>query len=158
MLTLCTKWLRKRNSMQLKQTASIRALSITVVVDGGWSKQSHKHSYNAKSGVTVIFGESHQEAPLHGSMQQILCCVCRCCNKGIDAPQHRCYHDWSGSSAAMETDIIAKGFSLSEQMYSLRYMSVIGDGDSSVIATIQQAVLYGIFVKKTEYTNHAEVD
>ena len=58
----------------------------------------------------------------------------------------------------METDIIAKGFSLSEQMYSLRYMSVIGDGDSSVIATIQQAVLYGIFVKKIEYTNHAEVD
>ena len=25
--------------------------AITVVVDGGWSKRSHKHSYNAKSGV-----------------------------------------------------------------------------------------------------------
>ena len=30
--------------------------AITVVVDGGWSKRSHKHSYNAKSGVGVIFG------------------------------------------------------------------------------------------------------
>ena len=31
--------------------------AITVVVDGGWSKQSHKHSYNAKSGVALIFGQ-----------------------------------------------------------------------------------------------------
>ena len=28
--------------------------AITVVVDGGWSKRSHKHYYNAKSGVGVI--------------------------------------------------------------------------------------------------------
>ena len=31
--------------------------AITVVADGGWSKRSHKHSYNAKSGVAVIFGQ-----------------------------------------------------------------------------------------------------
>ena len=30
--------------------------AITVVVDGGWSKRSHKHSYNAKSGVGVGTG------------------------------------------------------------------------------------------------------
>ena len=29
--------------------------AITVVMDGGWSKRSHKYSYNAKSGVGVIF-------------------------------------------------------------------------------------------------------
>ena len=28
-----------------------------IILDGGWSKRSHKHSYNAKSGVGVIFGE-----------------------------------------------------------------------------------------------------
>ena len=28
--------------------------AITVIVDGGWSKRSHKHSYNAKSGVAII--------------------------------------------------------------------------------------------------------
>ena len=33
-----------------------RVPTITVVVDAGWSKRSHKHSYNAKSGVGVIFG------------------------------------------------------------------------------------------------------
>ena len=31
--------------------------SITVAVDGGWWKRSHKHTYNAKSGVAVIFGQ-----------------------------------------------------------------------------------------------------
>ena len=30
---------------------------IKVVVDGGWSKRSHKHSYNAKSGVALIIGK-----------------------------------------------------------------------------------------------------
>ena len=28
--------------------------AITIVVDGGWSKRSHKHSYNAKSRVAII--------------------------------------------------------------------------------------------------------
>ena len=30
--------------------------AITVIVDGGWSKRSHKHSYNAKSEVAIIIG------------------------------------------------------------------------------------------------------
>jgi len=29
---------------------------ITVIVDAGWSKRSHKHSYNGKSGVSIIVG------------------------------------------------------------------------------------------------------
>jgi hypothetical protein len=55
----------------------------------------------------------------------------------------------------MESDIIAEGFSLSEKMYSLRYMSIIGDSDSSVMAKIRQAVSYGIFVTTIECANHA---
>ena len=34
-------------------------------------------------------------------------------------------------------------------------MNVVGDGDSSVLATIRQAVPYGIFVEKIECANHA---
>ena len=30
------------------------AITCTVVVDGGWNKRAHKHSYNAKSGVGTI--------------------------------------------------------------------------------------------------------
>ena len=29
-----------------------------VIVDGGWSKRSHKHSYNANSGVAIIIGKA----------------------------------------------------------------------------------------------------
>ena len=32
--------------------------AITVIVDGGWSKHSHKHSYNANSGVAIIVGKA----------------------------------------------------------------------------------------------------
>ena len=31
--------------------------AITVVVDDGWSKHTHKHIHNALSAVTVIFGQ-----------------------------------------------------------------------------------------------------
>jgi len=30
--------------------------AITVILNGGWSKRTHKHSYNAKSGVAIIIG------------------------------------------------------------------------------------------------------
>lgn len=35
--------------------------AIGVTVDGGWSKRSHKHSYNAKSGVAVIIGNCNAQ-------------------------------------------------------------------------------------------------
>lgn len=31
--------------------------AITVIVDGGWSKRSHRHSYNANWGVAIIIGK-----------------------------------------------------------------------------------------------------
>ena len=115
--------------------------SVTVVVVGGWSKRAHKHSLQRQSGVAVIFG-SHTRKLLFIGVHNKFCAVCAVSgNKGNDAPQHRCYRNWSGSSAGMESDIIAEGCSLSEQMYGLRYMLVIGDDASSVMATIRQAVL-----------------
>ncbi len=31
--------------------------AITIILDGGWSKRSHKHSYNGNSGVAIIIGK-----------------------------------------------------------------------------------------------------
>ena len=36
-------------------------LSCTVIGDGGWSKLSYKHSYNANAGVAIIFEHKHQQ-------------------------------------------------------------------------------------------------
>lgn len=48
--------------------------AITVVVDGGWSKRSHKHSYNAKKWGCVIFGQCTKRLLFLGA-RQILCCL-----------------------------------------------------------------------------------
>lgn len=38
-----------------KHNSSNNIADITVMLDGGWSKRSYGHSYNAKSGVVCIF-------------------------------------------------------------------------------------------------------
>jgi len=34
--------------------------AITIIVDAGWSKRTHKHTYNALSGVGVILGNKQE--------------------------------------------------------------------------------------------------
>jgi len=48
----------------------------------------------------------------------------------------------------MEADIIAARFKASESMHGLDLTEVIGDGDSSVLYTVQTTVPYGRDVKK----------
>ena len=48
---------------------------ISVVTDGGWSKRSHMHSYNAKSGVGVIFGLNTKRLLFMG-VRNKYCSVC----------------------------------------------------------------------------------
>ena len=56
----------------------------------------------------------------------------------------------------MEVDILVSGFNVAEKMHGLRYMRVIGDGDSSVMNSIQQYVpVWGNMVTKVECANHA---
>ena len=62
-----------------------------MVADGGWSKCSHKHSYNAKSGVAVIFG-LHTKKLLFLGVRNKYCSVCAVAeHKGQKTPQHVCY-------------------------------------------------------------------
>ena len=130
--------------------------AITVIVDGGWSKRSHKHSYNANSGVGVIFGAATKKL-LYIGVKNKYCAVCSIAQrKAIEPLHHVCFKNWTGSSMSMEADIIASGFRLSESMHGLRYTKVIGDGDSSVLYTIQTTVQpYGKEVQKIECANHA---
>ncbi len=90
--------------------------AITVILDGGWSKRSHKHSYNANSGVGVIFGARTKRLIFIG-VRNKYCSVCTVAkNKGVTPKEHNCFLNWSGSSCAMESDIIAEGFLHSEEM------------------------------------------
>ena len=49
--------------------------AITVVVDGRWPKRSHKHTYNAKSGVAVIFGQRTKKLLFIG-VRNKYCAIC----------------------------------------------------------------------------------
>ena len=84
------------------------------------------------------------------------CAVCYVSEKQKEPPEHRCYLNWSSSSPAMESDIVLEGFRLSEQTHGIRCMRIIGDGDSLVIASLQQSVVYAPFIQKIECANHQQ--
>ena len=89
----------------------------TVVVDAGLSKRSHKHSYNANSGVDVIFG-THTKKLLFIGVRNKRCSTCSIA-KYNNAPlsAHKCFKNWTNSSCSMESDIIVEGFNRSESMH-----------------------------------------
>ena len=126
--------------------------AITVIVDGGWSKHSHRHSYNAKSGVGIIIGKETGKILHIGTRNK----YCTACTQGIPKENHVCYKNWDQSSSEMETDIILEGFRNAEKTHGVRYMKFVGDGDSSVYPTLLQGVpLWGRDIKNIECANHA---
>ena len=129
---------------------------IAVIVDGGWSKRSHKHSYNAKSGAAIIIG-AHIGKLLHIGIRNKYCSVCAQTNKCNEEPrQHDCYKNWDGPSSSMETDILVRGFKEAETKYGLCYTRFTGDGDSLVHANLVTPVPgWGHTIRKVECTSHA---
>ena len=129
--------------------------AISVVCDGGWSKRTHKHTYNAFGGVAVIFGLETNKL-LYMGVRNKFCGICKVAeNKNTKPKEHNCYLNWKESSQAMETDIILNGFLEAEVTHGVRYLKVIADGDSSMYATLQEKVpVWGKDIKKLECANH----
>ncbi len=130
--------------------------AITVIVDGGWSKRTHKHSYNAKSGVAIIIGKETRKIIFIG-VRNKYCSACSHAEKvGKENSNHTCFKNWSGTSSTMETDIIVDGFKKAESQHGVRYLRFIGDGDSSVYPDLVAKVpVWGYAIKKIECANHA---
>ena len=101
--------------------------AITVLVDAGWSKRTHKHTYNALSGVGVIFGQQTGKLLYLGVCNKF----CASCKRGTEH-NHTCFKNWEESSSSMEKHIILTGFKVAKKQHGVRYMKFIGDGDSSV--------------------------
>ena len=122
--------------------------SITVICDGGWSKRTHKHLYNAMGGVGVIIGAKTKKL-LHIGIRNKYCYICQQAdNVGCQPKQHKCFKNWSLSSQAMESDLIFEGFLIADKL-GVRYMNVIGNGDSSVYVCIREEVsVWDTYVKK----------
>ena len=82
----------------------------------GWSKRSHKHSYNANSGVGVTFGAATKKL-LYMGVKNKYCAVCS--KEKSKPPNHKYFKNWTGLSTSMEADIFATGFQLSETMHDV---------------------------------------
>ena len=130
--------------------------SITVVVDGGWAKRSHKHSYNSLSGVAIIIGKETGKILFMGVRNKYCSSCAQAENKNTEPPKHHCFKNWTGSSSSMETDILVEGFQKAESQHGLRYTRFVGDGDSSVYPNLIAKVPgYGYAIRKIECANHA---
>ena len=56
---------------------------------------------------------------------------------------------------SQESDIILEGFQAAEKTHGIRYMRIVGDGDSSVYSTLVQCVpVWGCDIEKVECANH----
>ncbi|KAK3089294.1 hypothetical protein FSP39_002467 [Pinctada imbricata] len=129
--------------------------AITVITDGGWSKRTHKHSYNALGGVAIIIGKETGKLLFLG-VRNKYCYICNTAASNKTEPRdHSCYKNWDSDSLSMESDIILEGFKEAESTHGVRYMRIIGDGDSSVYARIRDEIpVWGRYVVKEECSNH----
>ena len=96
---------------------------------------THKHLYNALSGVGIIVGK-HTGKLLYIGVRNKYCAAIKTQKK----TNHVCFKNWEETSASMESDIIVEGFKLAEQQHGVRYTKFIGDGDSSALARLQQDI------------------
>ncbi len=129
--------------------------SVTVIADGGWSKRSHKHSYVAYSGVGIVIGQRTGKI-LGIGVRNKYCSTCSLAlSQGRVSPPHMCYRNWNLSSPAMEPDIILELFLEGERLHGVRYMTLVGDGDSSVLHTLHTSIPnWGPHIQKIECSNH----
>jgi len=99
---------KEEKAIALSKSNSDDVPGITVIVDGGWSKHAHKHSYNAKSGVRIIIGKEAGKILFMGVRNKY--CAVRYNATGDTIPEHTCFLNCDQSHSAMETDIIVEGF------------------------------------------------
>lgn len=130
---------------------------IAVVADGSWAKRSYRTKYDSLSGVAAIVGFKTKKVLFIG-VRNKYCSMCdrRRGDTEASAGKHKCSKNWTGSSTAMEADIIVEGFKCSVEMHGIKYNKLIGDGDSSVHRKLVDALPYGpeALVKKIECRNH----
>ncbi len=126
-----------------KMVGGVKVPWITVIIDGGWSKRSHKHSYIALSGVgEVIVAHTGKVIGMAESLEKA-------------PPPHTCYKNWDESSAVMEPGIMVELFLNGKKRHGLLYLKVIWDGDSSVLHHLRTRIPgWGADIEKMECCNH----
>lgn len=109
---------------------------ITVVIDGGWAKQSYGKQYDSLSGWVVVRGARTEKVLFLAVMNK----YCFRCDKAArkdpfnDPEPHTCYRNFARkkSSGQMESYAAVEAFVNSLKNYGVIYKQFVGDNDSSV--------------------------
>lgn len=125
-----------------------------VSADGGYSSRSYGTRYNAASGCAPIVGEE-SGLILYGGVRNKECSICSKQEKSGSFIEHTCYKNHSGSTGAMEADIILEGFEKVFEEENIKMTPVIFDGDSKTFYNLKEKLSWGAQLERQECCNHA---
>lgn len=127
---------------------------LSVALDGSWCTRSYGKRFNSASGCGVIVGEKSKKILFVGCRNK----RCSVCNRAVrlnkeEAPQHRCFKNYTGSSGGMESDIMIDGFQ-KLMKDGIWLTTITTDGDSTTVAKLKNAIKYGASIQHQLCCNH----
>jgi hypothetical protein len=136
-------------------------LDVSVTFDGTWSKRG----FTALYGVCVVISWVTGEV-LDTELVSKYCAACALYKGDKEGEEYEewykrhkpnCTRTHTGSSPAMELKGARKIFTRSVDKYKLRYSTVISDGDSKTVNTLNSEKVYGeVKIDKHECVGHTQ--
>lgn len=122
---------------------------LAVAVDGSWQRRGHK-SLNAVLTVTSVASGKVIDI-------EVMSKFCKCKDKLQNIHNDNCEANFSGSSGAMEVTGAVNIFQRSQNLYAVRYLEYLGDGDSKAYAAVCDSRPYGDEdIEKIECIGHVQ--
>lgn len=108
---------------------------LCVAVDGSWQKRGH----TSLNGVLTLTSEETGKVLDISVMSK----YCECPSRGRNIHIESCKTNYLGSSGGMEVAGALELFRRSVELYNVRYLFYLGDGDSKACASVNEAQVYG---------------
>lgn len=123
---------------------------LTIALDGTWQKRGHT-SHNGV--ITATSADTTKVVDV-----AIKCKYCRCSKRLKGEHADNCQKNYTGSSGGMEVAGVKDIFSRSLQLYNVRYINYLGDGDSKSFAAVTELKPYGndVTITKQECIGHVQ--
>jgi len=151
-LTVCAETICKESMQRaVLDTVEKNNLSsdIAVAVDGSWQRRGHQ-SLNGVVSVTSLLTGKLLDV-------EILSKYCECKDKLNDNHNNTCLANFRGSSGAMEVTGAINIFKRSSNLYAVRYLEYLGDGDSKAHPAVCESRPYGnTNITKIECIGHVQ--
>ncbi|VDI29420.1 Hypothetical predicted protein [Mytilus galloprovincialis] len=144
------EWTEKEKSMTKECSGND---DITVAVDAGWQKRGSGRSYDSLTGHCSMIG-TRTGMILDYSLRSRTCRVCVTARRMKKIPKvHTCRKNYSGSSKAMEADMVVQMVA-DARIKGTNIMTIVGDEDATTIARLRNKVDKSII--KLSDSNHVK--